>query len=285
MKPVIIILFALVTTESIYAQSDSSTVAKSHWYNAFQLRLIPEVFFDRVFPFRNPTLSTIPYGMDHYMYPTKAGFASDFGSTYIHNYCFRIFGLYYKERIGLEFNVYKYGAQIDQQPFKDFLQTKFPNYYRSDLQSRRITTFTFGGVQVGAAYEAKWKGLIVVPKFLLGFAHLRDSGDNWRLKEKGSNQFINYHVEYFDASRHQNSYHLQLRVAKRIHLGKGRTSLEMGLKTEYVLSSKKHWVMQITEEPYGQPVKTEEVEVRTRYQSFAIGVYTALFIKSKHVNL
>ena len=39
------------------------------------------------------------------------------------------------------------------------------------------------------------------------------------------------------------------------------------------------------EEGDGKPATTNEVTVRTRYQSFAVGLYTTLFVKSKYVNL
>lgn len=119
----------------------------------------------------------------------------------------------------------------------------------------------------------------------MGLASIRDSSQDWRLKEKGSNAFINYRVERYESSSPLSSYHVQLRVAKRIHLGKGRTSLELGLKTEYLLSAKKPLVMKITEEPYGKPATTQTVTVRTRYQSFAVGLYATLFVKSRYVNL
>lgn len=228
--------------------------------------------------------------MNQYMYPTKAGWGTfapfNINEPGINNYCYRILGIYYKERIGLEFNAYGYGAAVDPKPFKNYMQqTQYPNYYRNDSAELKYNRFSFTGLQVALAYEMKWKGLVIIPKFLVGFATIRDSGNYWRLKEKGSNAFINYRVERYESSSPLSSYHVQLKVAKRIHLGKGRTSLEVGLKTEYLLSAKKPLVMRITEEAYGKPATTNEVTVRTRYQSFAVGLYTTLFVKSKYVNL
>lgn len=296
-KAIPILVFALVITLGISAQVTTdpvtavpdSTVHKKTWFNNFQIRWIPEIYGERVFPFHNRAFSKLPYGMNQYMYPTKAGWGTfgDFNinAPGINNYSYRILGIYYKERVGVEFNAYGYGAAVDPQPFKDYMRSAYPNYYRNDSAELKYNRFSFTGLQVGLAYEMKWNGLIIIPKFLVGFASLRDSGNYWRLKEKGSNNFINYRVERYETSSPLNSYHLQLRVAKRIHLGKGRTSLELGLKTEYVLSAKKPLVMKITEEAYGKPATIDEVNVRTRYQSFAIGLYTTLFVKSRYVNL
>jgi hypothetical protein len=286
MKLIIGILLVLLTAQVIKAQSagedTSRTGIKTHWYNKFQVRL-PDIYIERVFPTRNKDFSSLPYGMNQYMYPTKADIGSfgQFGK--MNNYSFRILGLYYKERIGLELCASGYGARIEEQPFKDYLQTKFSNYYASDSQIAETNRFSFTGFKIGLAYEMNWKGLLIIPKFFVGFEKLQDSGNTWRFKEKGSNQFTNYMIKYHENRGPQNSYRIELRLAKRIHLGKGRTFFEAGLKTEYLISGKKQLQLQIVEEAYGKPATKQNLVVSTRYQSFATGVYVNLFFKSKHL--
>jgi hypothetical protein len=286
MRSIIGILLVLLTAQVLKAQSSGEdtlrTGRKTHWYNNFQLR-IPEFYIERVFPIRNKDFSSLPYGMNHYMYPTMAEIGSFGQLNKLNNYSFRILGLYYKERIGLEFCASGYGARIAEQPFKDYLQTKFSNYYASDSQIAEINRFSFTGFKIGLAYEMHWKGLLIIPKLFVGFEKLQDSGNTWRFKEKGSNQFTNYTIRYQENNWPQNSYRVELRLAKRIHLGKGRTYFEVGLKTEYLVSGKKQLQLQIIEEAYGKPATKQNLAVSTRYQSFATGVYVNLFFKSKHL--
>lgn len=288
MKHVFAILLVLLTVQAINAQStgenSAQTGIKTHWYNKFQFR-IPEFYIERVFPTRNKDLLSSPYGIGEYMYPTKTEIGSFGQFNRLSNFSFRMVALYYKERIGLEFCASGYGACIAEQPFKDYLQTKFSNYYTIDSQNIQNNTFSFTGFKIGLAYETKWKGLLIFPKFFVGFEKLQDSGNTWRFKEKGSNQFTNYTIKYHDNSGPQKSYRMELRVAKRIHLGKGRTFLEVGLKAEYLVSNKKKLQFHIVEEPYGKPATFQNLTINTRYHSFGAGVYTALFLKSKHVNL
>jgi hypothetical protein len=132
-KAIPVLLFALVISQAIRAQSTTdapaaspdSTIHKKTWFDNFQIRWIPEIFGDRVFPFHNKAFSNLPGGMDQYMYPTKAGWgtfaAFNVNGAGINNYCYRILGIYYKERVGLEFNAYGYGAAVDPQPFKNYM--------------------------------------------------------------------------------------------------------------------------------------------------------------------
>src|SRR4051812_24557437 len=74
-----------------------STGYKTPWYHAIRLR-IPEFILDYVHPFRERLFSSLPNGLDKYMYPVHNGGA--FFAPFSSNYRFRWVGLFYKDRIG-----------------------------------------------------------------------------------------------------------------------------------------------------------------------------------------
>src|SRR5581483_7463632 len=148
MKPnrtIFIIAFALLSNRMLHAQADSSAHKKTHWYQAVRLNF-PEFILDYVRPFRNASFSTLLYGMDQYMYPTKKGAVGTMGVTT--NYRFRLIGLFYKDRFGLELYRGGFGVEVPVDPFKNYLQTKFSNYYNIGL-SDWPNTYVFSGWQYG----------------------------------------------------------------------------------------------------------------------------------------
>ncbi len=290
-KQAVLIGFLLLSGRALMAQSgtgpglpqaasDSPTLQKAAWYDNFRFRF-PEFIYDRVFPFRIPSFSTLPYGMNQYMYPTKpeAGFFAPFTN----NFSFRWLGLFYKDRIGLEVYSGGYGASVDMRGFNNYLQAKFPNHYSSDTLNMESNSYTFTGPQYGIAYKLHWKGLVLESKFILGFETMQSNGGAWIFKEMGSNQFTEYQVTERDSTRHQSSYHFQLRMAKRFRLGAHPTWYEIGLKTEYIESSPNVLLLHISEKPYGQPETDEDLQLRTRFRSFTVGLFFTVYLKNSHI--
>jgi hypothetical protein len=259
-----------------------STVHKTYWYHAIRLRF-PEFILDYVHPYRERSFAGLPNGLDKFMYPThnEGGYFAPFGD----NYRFRWIGLFYKDRIGLEMYTGGYGANVDINPYEEYLKAKFSGYYKKDYyySSGRQQ---FAGIQYGLAYKHHWKGLVIEPKFILGFEKLRsDNASTWFFKEMGSNQFTEYEVKYWDSSHNNRSYHFQLRLAKRFKTsGKEYPVwLEFGLKTEYIMAARKELYLQVTERPYGKPEIVEGVPVPMRYRSIAFGMFFTVYLKNGHI--
>jgi hypothetical protein len=259
-----------------------TTVQKTHWYHAIRLRF-PEFIFDRVFVIKDHSLVNFPDAMGLYMYPVKGGFQYIVPAT--NNWNFRLIGLFYKDRIGLELYTGGYGGKTDYQPF---LQAKFPNYYGSkednvnnpyDSENR----YYYWGWQYGLAYKHHWKGFVLEPKFILGLEKLRSATNSWIMKEKGSNQFTEYEV-FTEDSRKRASYRLQMRLAKRFYIkSENPWWVELGVKTEYAMAAKSNINMHVVETPYGKPPIEQDVVVPIHYRSFAVGLFFTVYLKNAHI--
>jgi hypothetical protein len=165
------------------------------------------------------------------------------------------------------------------------LEGKFPGYYNTSNYYRSGSQ-QFSGLQYGLAYKHHWKGLVIEPKFILGFEKLQSGlGNTWLFKEMGSNQFTEYEVNYWDSSRNNRSYHFQLRLAKRFKTS-GKENpvwLEFGLKTEYLFAAQRQLFLQVTEKPYGKPTITDSYLLPMRYRSFAVGLFFTVYLKGGHI--
>ena len=256
-------------------------VQKTHWYHNIRLR-IPEFILDYVHPYRESSFAGLPNGLDKFMYPFHdgAGFFAPFSS----NYRFRLIGLFYKDRIGLEMYTGGYGADVDIKPFEDYLQARFPNHYNINNYYRSGRR-QFSGLQYGLAYKHHWKGLVIEPKFILGFERFQGDESKWVFKEMGSNQFTEYEINYWDSTRNNRSYHFQLRLAKRFKTwGKEYPVwLEFGLKTEYLFTAQRQLYIQATEKSYGKPAIVDGYLLPMRYRSFAFGMFFTVYLKGGHI--
>lgn len=134
------------------------------WYEALRFRA-PELIVDRYFPFKNRAFAGLPNPMDLYMYPVTGEYGNN-GFTNYHS--FRLIGLFYKDRIGVELYTGGFGARVKEQAFNDYLAAKFPNGY-NNMSNYHRHDYVFSGWQYGLAYKHHWKGLILEPKFILGF--------------------------------------------------------------------------------------------------------------------
>jgi hypothetical protein len=284
MKPVLILLIALISVQELDAQTGANdqsglqdSLTSKKWYHVIRFRL-PEFIFDYVLPFRERSFAALPNGMDKYMYPTKKEVG--FFAPFTNNYSFRLIGLFYKDRIGLEFYTGGFGAKVDGQPFERFLQAKFPDHYKNGFLNQ---DYTFSGWQYGLAYKHHWKGLVVEPKFILGFEKMQSTHNKWIFKEIGSNQFTEYEANYWDSSRNNRSYHLQLRLAKRFYTGGLVPWLEFGLKTEYIMAAKRQLYLQVIESSYGKPRIEEGMTLPMRYRSFTIGFFFTVYLEKGHI--
>jgi hypothetical protein len=270
----------LFSVQILNAQSDSAVVKKNKWSDNFRFRF-PEFICDGVFPFRIHSFSTLPYPMNLYMYPTKAepGFFAPFSN----NFSFRWIGFFYKDRIGLEVYTGGYGAYVDTRGFNNYLQAKFPNYYNSDTLNPQTNKYTFTGPQYGIAYKLHWKGLVVESKFIMGFETMESNGNGWLFKQMGSNQFTEYSITERDSTRHQYSYHFQLRMAKRFQVRPKDPWFEIGLKTEYIESSPNVLLLHVSEQPYGQPETANDFLLHARWRSFTVGLFLTVYLKNSHI--
>ena len=287
LAPFYIASFFLLNVQRINGQVQAvldTTGQKTHWYHAIRLRF-PEFILDYVHPFRERSFAGLPNGLDKFFYPVHDG--AGFFAPFTSNYSFRLIGLFYKDRIGLEMYAGGYGAKASINSYEEYLQAKFPGYYNTnDYYYYRSSSLQFSGLQYGLAYKHHWKGLVIEPKFILGFEKWQSSWYNkWLFKEMGSNQFTEYEVNYWDSSRNNRSYHFQLRLAKRFKTS-GKENpvwLEFGLKTEYVMAPRRELYIQVTEKPYGKPTITDGALVPVRYRNFTVGMFFTVYLKNGHI--
>lgn len=195
----------------------------------------------------------------------------------IHANAFRL-GLIYKAKYGIEvFYNFQMGVAYKSSDIEDYLSQSYPNY-QSPKKSRNVNP----------AYTADWKGwqaavfyrirlhrrIYLEPKFQVGFETYSQGNAAYYLKEKGSNQFIEYFANVDRQNVKAPSFHYILNTSWIMNPNAEKVKFELGLKAEYLVMNV-NLDYTITQSPYGLPEKTEQYKVK----QYTNGLILALYMK------
>lgn len=249
---------------------DVAAPARSFW-DEFSISL-PAFRLDMNVPLRSSKIAGLPYGMNHLFYNTSAS-ANTF-APYDISYNFKIAGLYYRDRIGVEYAYVSYGSRIDNAGFDNYLAARFPGYLTASHYYR--TDFIFNGPRVGLAYKVHLKQFIIEPQLHYGFESADGQKINNRFMDPGSNQFLDHTIDQVWAQQ-PHSYSATLNLGRRFRLRKdGILKLEAGVSASY-LHAPYQMDLYITEKPYGQPAVVNSVSLKDAFRMYSFGIYAAVY--------
>lgn len=236
--------------------------------HALQFEL-PQIEMKWSFPLKEKGIGILPYGMNYYFQSPQASF-----SPIVTNFTFRVFSLFYKDRIGAAFYLNGFGANLDVSNFNRYLLKQYGSEYTDLPTYNSYSSLNFYGPAIGIAYRWHYKSFIIEPNFLFGFEHL-DEGlaeTEFVLKQDGSNQFLDYKLTVVDGTPRQHSYRPRLLVGRRFSFKKFSTVFEGGLVIDYIYSPYAY-NLTISQTSYGYPPTIEQINVRTVYRQYNCGIY------------
>jgi len=260
MKKLLLIIGLMGCLQTLSAQS---------FFHSLRLEL-PEAETKVGIPIKDKSLLNLPYGMNGFLYPAQPQFSFLWTS-------FRWIALFYKDKFGLEFYSDGFYTSTSPDKFNRYLADRNPDYYLKS--GYLISNLEFGGQALGIAYRLHWRSFILEPKFLLGFESLRNDSTlfNAYLKEKGSNQFLQYFIGRQELTPHQHSYQGRLLIGKRWKPHTNPTEYEIGCQLEYIYSPyTEQWT--ITQRSFDQPPVQNQLTVRTSARLVNIGAYFKVYL-------
>jgi hypothetical protein len=192
----------------------------------------------------------------------------------IHANAFRL-GLIYKSKYGIEaFYNFSMGFQYESSGIEDYLARSYPNY-----ESPKISRI------VNPNYNADWKGwqaalfyrirlgrFYIEPKFQLGFEKYSQGNAAYYLKEKGSNQFIEYFINVDKQNVMTPSFHYILNTSWMLNPTSEKIKFELGLKVEYLVMNV-NLNYTVTRSSYGLPDNLERYKVKQHTNALILALY------------
>ena len=226
-------------------------------------------------PVKNKSFLGLPYGLDKFMYNIQPGPCSIL--TYANDFRLRLAALYYKDRVGVEWYFGGFGGGVNVDDFNNYLNARFPGYTLGPI-NYLPPSLSFFGQRFGLAYKMHLKKYVIEPKAQYGFETLSLAPYNYRLKENGSNQFIEYQVSQQQTDKNGHSYHAELNLARRFFIKPGPHFIEAGVRGEYLYSP---YALRftMTQQPYGAPATINTLDWKGNFSAWEFGLYAAYFIR------
>ena len=187
-------------------------------------------------------------------------------------------GILVKERYGIEafYNFYT-NQNYTHDVFANYISNTHPNYEKPVSVNRNYyNTSTWKGWEFALYYRIKIKKIYIEPKFQIGFEKFTQGNFEYYMKEKGSNQFIEYSLTSQNTKKYTPSYHYIVNVSRRLTPSSKKLKFELGLKFEYSVMNV-NLIYNSSETPYGQPEKKAEYNVKQSVNAFTIAIFGRLF--------
>lgn len=170
---------------------------------------------------------------------------------------FGYFGLGYCYDQRLEIGVLPFSAESSSNgtEFRSYMAIAFPNYYTDKITARRTTVLK--GLGFYASYRKVYPQLQLEARFQFLPNVYKPQEASFYLKEKGSNQYIEYTIrEEVSNSRHV--YQLSLGICRPLTQLNRLFKLEIGVNTGVFLAPIQSQFYFI-EQPYNQPTQVQQV--------------------------
>lgn len=207
----------------------------------------------RSIPLQQKKISTLDNGLDLYMKDIQGEMF--FGSLGL--------SITYKNKFGIEGLICYYSAGSQDNEFNSYLAEKYPNHY---IPKGFRYSYSIGNVGLRLFYRKNFKHFFIEPKFQICFNGFENNYSSFRMKEMGSNQYIQYSIEH-EILGLKNSYHLMFIVAKSFTLHDLGVKFMVGLSGELMICPIRETVT-ITEQPYGMPAISNQQTFSLYYPTF-----------------
>lgn len=265
MKAIIAILFIFSVSlqfHSVRASNGDTTYQKrffQHLNIAFQWFEIGGTV-----PLNQKRIESLNYGLDKFMAKSKGTLSSGFLG----------FSVYYKDMIGVEGIFNQHSVSSDGTDFDAYLTEKYPGYYLPAGIFRYSSSTNGYGLRM--CYRKHFKHFFIEPKFQFMINSYENHFWSFRLKEIGTNQFVQYMMTD-QIHGQKNSYHLILNIAKRFDPFHDILKFEFGLMAEFMIAPIRQSVS-VTEFHYGEVAVTNTETFRLFNPCFNFGVTGKFFI-------
>lgn len=213
------------------------TNKKSGWLRNFNLA-INFVELGKTYPLNQKDFSHLKYGIGEYL--SKITGDGDFGGLGA--------ALYYKDKIGVEvmFSTQTFSGQSNN--FANYLVAKHPNHFIPNYTPSFNVDSWGPGFRI--CYRQHFKHFFIEPRLQFKPNNVSAFSRSFRLKEMGSNHFIQYQIDNVIHGRND-SYHLMLNVARKFDPFKEIAMIELGVLADFMIRPESRAIT-ITEQPYGQ---------------------------------
>jgi len=235
---------------------------------------LPILNIDYCQPFRNKDLLKLPDGMGNYFYYTRSSVGTFLTAQ---EGSFRLFSLYYKDRIGAEIYYGQYGTAINNTKFDDYINKNYSGYYPGAPEYGLANWYQyFGGFEYGITYKVHWHQYVFEPKLLLGYSSpgTYDVTDNYGFKEKGSNQYLLYTVDKQILASPAVNYHLVMNFGRKFTCKGTHFAGDWGVKCEYVRIPYRNMIT-FTQQTFSSGTSIESFVYKDILQMVDAGVYVA----------
>lgn len=241
---------------------DSSDIAKNHKINFCFTWFETGIGI----PLKEKKLKDLPYGMNHYLYtPKNTMIAGFFG-----------LGLYYKNHWGITV-IYSYqDYSVPDAAYTNYISNLFPNYYLPyGVQGH---TYSISNIDYRLSYRFHKKRFTFEPQFQLGINDYNDFDTQFVLKEKGSNNFIEYSIKKENQKKHILSYQAALVTRYRFTKPQWKWNIEPGIRVAFMLTPTDHNYT-ISYNSYNSPATVNKVNIKQLNPNINITVVMGVFRK------
>ncbi len=217
-------------------------------------------------PLNEKKLLKLPYGMNHYLYGPKGGLAGAlFG-----------IGLYYKNHWGISAILSFQDYYVPSNDFKKYVISQYPG--RSIDGFAQAHAYSLNNINYRIGYRFHKNRFIFEPQFQLGINDYNDFQTHFILKEKGSNNFVEYDIKQENRRKNIVSYRAALITRWQFSKPGSGWNLEPGLRVE-LLVIPTNFNYTITSGFYNTPPTVQEVTVKQMHPAISITAVMGFFKK------
>lgn len=241
---------------------DSSDIAKNHKIN------FCFTWFEvgAGIPLKEKKLQDLPYGMNHYLSSPKTNMAGGlFG-----------IGLYYKNHWGITVIYSFQDYTVPDAAYRDYISSQFPNYYLPfGVQGH---TYSLNNFDYRLSYRFHENRFTFEPQFQLGINDYDDFDTQFILKEKGSNNFIEYTIKKENQKKHILSYQAAFITRYRFTKPQWKWNIEPGLRLAFMIVPT-NYNYTISYNSYNIPATVNKVNIKQLNPNINITLVLGAFRK------
>lgn len=265
MKKIFSLLLLLIATHASAGISPKDSTKKSFFHHLSFSTVVCEA--GPFFPVKEKKIRSLPFGMNSYLYNVQSGGTS---------YGFFAAGVYYDDRFGVEILYRRSSFEVDGAEFSKYLSSKYPEHY---VKTYWGVNEVVEGLAYRLCYKFHFRYFQVEPQLQFGINNLYTYDESFFLKEKGSNNFIEYSIRKVNQKKNIVDYHLIVDILKRLHLkGVDVFNFELGIKTELMMMPTSYNYI-LTESPYGGTPTVNEVQVKQNHLAYGVEAVIRFYFK------
>lgn len=185
-------------------------------------------------------------------------------------------GLCYKDHWGLSvlFSFQEYS--VPDGDYKNYISSQYPNYFSPAGTLDHV--YSLDNINYRLSYRFHRGRFIYEPMLQLGINDYDEFETHFVLKEKGSNNFIEYDIRKENTRKNIFSYRLGFAARWRLTRPDWKWNVEPGIKLD-VLLVPTNFNYTITSKPYNMPATAYEVNVKQLRPAILITTGISVFRK------